>query len=93
MRGTVGGEGLTCVRFTSTDGRRFALSGPGLPPKLVSVARSLGNRSELDSAPGQPQIATVTLIGHPVKGAMSTCSAMVFSVTSASIQSISGAQP
>lgn len=93
LRGTVGGEGLTCVSFTSTDGRRFALSGPGLPAKLVSVARSLGQRSDLDSPPGGPQVATVTLIGHPVKGAMSTCNATVFSVTSASIQSISNTQP
>ncbi|MEO8850293.1 MAG: hypothetical protein ABI360_01060 [Allobranchiibius sp.] len=72
----------------TTDGRRFALAGPGLPPKLVSVARSLGARSDLTSPPGQAQIATVTLIGHPVKGAMSTCSATVFSVTSASVSSI-----
>ncbi len=88
LHGTVGGEGLTCVSFVSTDGRRFALAGPGLPATLVSVARSLGRRTDLNSPPGQPQVATVTLIGHPVKAAMSTCSATVFSVTSASVTSI-----
>lgn len=88
LRGTVSGDGLTCVGFRTTDGKRYALAGPGLPAKLVSVAHSFGRRTSLSSAPGAAQIATVTIVGHPVEGAMSTCSATVFSVTSAQIDSV-----
>ncbi|MBO1754799.1 hypothetical protein [Allobranchiibius sp. CTAmp26] len=88
LQGTVSGDGLTCVGFVATDGKKYALTGPGLPAKLVAIAHSFGRRTALSSSPGPAQSATVTIVGHPVKGAMSTCSATVFLVTSAQIRSV-----
>ena len=83
LQGTVSGDGLTCVGFVANDGTRYALSGPGLPGRLVAIAHSFGSSSS-----GGTQTASVVVVGHPVKGAMSTCSATVFSVTSARIDSM-----
>ena len=88
LRGTVSGDGLTCVGFVATNGRRYALTGPGLPDRLVAIAHSFGQQASSSSAAGAGQTATVTIVGHPVPGAMSTCSATVFSVTSARIGSM-----
>lgn len=89
LKGSVSGAGLTCVSFEAENGARYALGGPGLPGKLVAVAHSFGQRSSLKDQPSRGQTATVTLTGHVVRGAMSTCNLTTFSVTSAQIQSIS----
>lgn len=90
LKGSVSGTGLTCVSFEAENGARYALGGgPGLPGKLIAVAHSFGRRSSLKDQPSRGQTATVTLTGHVVRGAMSTCSLTTFSVTSAHIQSIS----
>lgn len=88
LKGSVRGDGLTCVSFVADSGARYALGGPGLPSKLVDVAHSFGRRTSLKDQPSRGQIATVTLKGHVVTGAMSTCHLTTFSVTSAQIQSI-----
>lgn len=88
LKGTVRGDGLTCVSFVTDSGARYALGGPGLPSKLVDVAHSFGRRTSLKDQPSRGQIATVTLKGHVVTGAMSTCHLALFSVSSAQIQSI-----
>ncbi len=90
LTGTVEGEGLTCVRFAASNGHTYALSGPGLPGKVIAVAHSRGRRSTLDTQPSSGQSARITVVGHPVAHAMSTCSATVFSVSSTTVHSISG---
>lgn len=88
LRGTVRGDGLTCVAFIATDGSRYALAGPGLPSKVRDVAGSLGRRTSLSDQPSPPQIATLTIIGHVAAGVKSTCNLSTFLVTSAKVASI-----
>lgn len=88
LRGTVRGDGLTCVAFVATNGSRYALAGPGLPSKVRDVAGSLGRRTSLSDQPSPPQIATLTIIGHVVAGVKSTCNLSTFLVTSAKVASI-----
>ena len=87
LNGTVRGERLPCVRFHSSDGHQYVISG-AVPGKLYVVAHSGSSRSAITAQPSPAQIATVTLVGHAASGLMSQCGGSVFVVTSATIHSI-----
>ena len=87
LSGTVRGERLPCVRFHSSDGHQYVISG-AVPGKLYVVAHSGGSRTSITAQPSAAQIATVTLVGHTVTGLMSQCGGTTFVVTAATIHSI-----
>lgn len=73
FHGTILGSGVTCVPFTGVDGKRYALSGPGVTKRVRTLARSGFGRKTLHSSPSQRMIATVTVVGHIEPHAMNTC--------------------
>lgn len=83
FHGKVAGHGLTCIGFTTDDGKRYDLTGKAIPARVRKVAHS-GFRD----GGGKPLEAKLTVIGHVEPHAMSTCGYTVLMASKVTVTSV-----